>query len=239
MKPAIVLLALAAAWQALSLGAAGLASPLQSVQRLAALFYTQGFWADIAATGWAFLLAVVVSLLGGLALGAALGTRRLAAAVFQPILVNLYSLPKVTLYPVVLLLFGLGTPAKVAFGVMHGLVPLTLFTMGAIANIPPVLLRTAAVMRLTRRQMLAFIILPAILPEVLAGARLGASLSLLGVLIGEMFASTRGLGHRVMTAMAAGDMATVLAVAMLLAAFAIGLNLALSLAMRVRVPFTG
>ena len=227
MRPAVLLLLLAAAWQALSLGAAGLASPLQAVQRLAALLATAAFWADIAATGWAFLLAAALSLLGGLAFGAALGTSRLAAAVAQPILVNLYSLPKVTLYPVVLLLFGLGPPAKIAFGVMHGLVPLTLFTMAAIANTPPVLLRTAAIMRLTRLQTLAFVILPAILPELLAGARLGVSLSLLGVLIGEMFASTRGLGHRVMTAMEAGDMATVLAVAMLLAAVAVGLNLAL------------
>jgi NitT/TauT family transport system permease protein len=49
----------------------------------------------------------------------------------------------------------------------------------------------------------------------------------LGVLIGEMFASTRGLGHRVMTAMEVGDMATVLAVALLLAGFAVTLNAAL------------
>ena len=63
-------------------------------------------------------------------------------------LAGFYTIPKVTLYPVVLLMFGLGMSAKVAFGVMHGLVPVTLLTLGAVRNLPPTLLRTARVLRL-------------------------------------------------------------------------------------------
>ncbi len=236
LRSLLLLAVIVLAWEALYrvAGDAGLASPGQTVVRLAALLETGSFWNDIAATGWAFALALVLSLAGGVALGALLGTQRLVAAVSEPVLVNLYSLPKVTLYPVVLLLFGLGTSAKVAFGVMHGLIPLTLFTMNAIAQIRPAFLRTATVMRLSQRQTLATVILPAILPDVLTGARLSVSLSLLGVLIGEMFASSSGLGHLVVTAMDSGDMPTVLAIALLLGVFAVAVNAGLLAAARAR-----
>jgi NitT/TauT family transport system permease protein len=63
------------------------------------------------AFGQGFVIAVVVGLLIRVPLGAA----RFAGEVAEPILVALYSIPKVTLYPVILLIFGIGMPAKVAF----------------------------------------------------------------------------------------------------------------------------
>jgi NitT/TauT family transport system permease protein len=230
----VLLLLLVLGWQVLHIGAGhgAISSPAQAGSRLGHLLVTGPFWHDIEATGSAFALAVIISVVGGAALGAILGTRRLLAAVTEPILLNLYALPKVTLYPVVLLIFGLGISAKIGFGVMHGLIPLTLFTMNAIAQLRPSFLRTARAMRLSRMQTIVWVIFPAILPDLVTGARLSVSLSLLGVLIGEMFASTRGLGHRVMTAMEAGDMATVLAVVLLLAAFAVAVNTALMAATR-------
>jgi NitT/TauT family transport system permease protein len=107
---------------------------------------------------------------------------------------------------------------------MHGLIPVTIFTMKAIMQIKPVLWRTAHAMRLTARQSALTIALPAVLPEVIAGARLGFSLTLLGVLIGEMFASQRGLGFMIMSAMGLGDIATIMAIAVFLSAFAIAAN---------------
>ena len=68
-------------------------------------------------------------------IGLTLGASRLAGEVAEPILVALYSIPKVTLYPVILLVFGIGMPAKVAFGAIHGIVPISLFAMNAIRNI--------------------------------------------------------------------------------------------------------
>ena len=224
-----VVAALIVAWQILYgfVGDTGLTSPAGAAARLAGLMGTSEFWGHVGETGHAFLLAILISSLGGVALGILLGMQRTVGIVSEPILVNLYSLPKVTLYPVVLLIFGLGISARVAFGVMHGLIPLTLFTMNAIVNMKPVYLRTASVMRLTPWQTATRVVLPAIAPEIIAGARLGFSLCLLGVLIGEMFASRRGLGSVVTAAMGLGDMATVLAVAILLSGFAIGANAAL------------
>jgi NitT/TauT family transport system permease protein len=185
---------------------------------------TDQFWGNVAETGQAFAMALIISIVGGIGLGTLLGLNRTSGVVSEPILIALYSLPKVTLYPLVLLCFGLGISAKVAFGAMHGLIPVALFTMKAIMQLKPVYLRTAQALRLTPSQVATTIALPAVLPEVMAGARLGFSLSLLGVLIGEMFASKRGLGFMINSAMGLGDIATIMAVAVFLSIFAITAN---------------
>jgi NitT/TauT family transport system permease protein len=222
----LLIVGIVALWQVLFwlAGDIALTSPASTVAHLWKLLGTTRFWEHTAETARAFAFAVAISLAGGIALGVMLGLNRTSGVVSEPILIALYSLPKVTLYPLVLLCFGLGMSAKVAFGAMHGLIPVTIFTMKAIMQIKPVLWRTAHAMRLTSRQTALTIALPAVLPEVIAGARLGFSLTLLGVLIGEMFASQRGLGFMIMSAMGLGDIATIMAVALFLSVFAIGAN---------------
>jgi ABC-type nitrate/sulfonate/bicarbonate transport system permease component len=67
-------------------------------------------------------------------------------------LVALYSIPKITLYPLILLLFGLAISAKIAFGALHGIIPVIIFSMNAVRNLRPVLLRSARAIRLTPRR---------------------------------------------------------------------------------------
>jgi NitT/TauT family transport system permease protein len=222
----ILIVALLIAWQGLHAiaGETTLTSPAATFAKLAELMRTDQFWGNVAETGQAFAMALVISLIGGVGLGTLLGLNRTSGVVSEPILIALYSLPKVTLYPLVLLCFGLGISAKVAFGAMHGLIPIALFTMKAIMQLKPVYLRTAQALRLTPGQVATTIALPAVLPEVMAGARLGFSLSLLGVLIGEMFASKRGLGFMINSAMGLGDIATIMAVALFLSIFAVAAN---------------
>jgi NitT/TauT family transport system permease protein len=223
---ALVLLFCLLLWQTLHLlvGASSLASLFQTVVKLGSLLATAEFWQNVAETMRAFAAAFLISLVGGIALGILLGVRRLAGNVAEPILVNLYSIPKVVLYPLVLLCFGLGISAKIAFGVMHGLIPITLFSMNAIRQMKPVYRRTAQVLRLSSAQSAFTVILPAILPEVISGVRLGFSLTLLGVLIGEMFASQRGLGFMLISAINIGQIDTIMAVALLLTIVAVTCN---------------
>lgn len=142
-------------------------------------------------------------------------------------LVALYSLPKVTLYPLILLLFGLGISAKIAFGAIHGIIPVAIFTMNAIRNIKPVYVKTARTMGLSPLATVRTVLVPACLPEIVSGLRVGFSLTLLGVLIGEMFASKRGLGFVIMNAIGLNDVQTMLAVTLLLFVFAALVNSAL------------
>lgn len=201
---AALVLVLGLVWQAIGGWTAGLAlsPPLTTFAYLADLVRTAMFWDNVGATLLAFLAAFALSAVLGVALGLVLGLRRFAGEVAEPLLAGFYTIPKVTLYPVVLLVCGLGASAKIAFGVMHGLVPVTLFTLGAIRTLPPVYLRAARSMRLGAADTMRSVLVPACLPDVINGLRLGFSLSLLGVLIGEMFSSQRGLGFLLVSGLA-------------------------------------
>ena len=117
----LLFLALLVLWQVLSwiAGPEVITSPPSTARKLAAIISAPDFVGHAYETGRAFAAALVISLLGGLVIGLALGFRRLAGEVAEPLLVALYSIPKITLYPVILLLFGLGISAKIAFGAIH------------------------------------------------------------------------------------------------------------------------
>ena len=100
-----------------------------ALRKLAAIMTDEDFPRHAWETGRAFGTALVIALVGGLVIGLMLGAHRLSGDVAEPILVALYSIPKITLYPVILLLFGLGISAKIAFGVIHGIIP--------VAVVPP------------------------------------------------------------------------------------------------------
>ena len=163
-----------------------LASPWATIARAAALLATPAFWDHASATATAFAVAALISIGGGVALGLWLGLRRFAGDVADPILGTLYSIPKITLYPIILLIFGLGVSAKIAFGVIHGVFPIAIFTMNAVRNVAPVYHRTARVMRLTPLGAAVSIMAPAALPEILAGIRVGVALmfALFGMALG-------------------------------------------------------
>ena len=124
----------------------------------------------------------------------------------------------------ILLLFGLGMPAKVAFGALHGIIPVVLFTMSAVRNVNRTYLRAGRSMRLSPAQMACHILIPATLPEIFSGLRIGFSLTLLGTMLGELFASQRGLGFLLMTAIDLNDVQTILAIAVLISLFAVVTN---------------
>jgi NitT/TauT family transport system permease protein len=201
-------------------GAEALSPPGLTLRRAAAYLASEQFWLHAAATGLAFAYGSIIALCGGLALGFALGAHRTAGQVGAPILSSLYSIPKITLYPVILLVFGLGISAKVAFGALHGIFPVALFTIGALRNMSPVLIKTARVLRLDPLATARTVLLPAALPEIVTGLRIGFSATLLGTLIGELFASDRGLGFMLIRAMEAHKVLDIMALTLLLFVFA-------------------
>jgi NitT/TauT family transport system permease protein len=182
------------------------------------------FMPHIAETLVAFAQGFAIAVAVGLLIGVPLGAARFAGEVGEPVLVALYSIPKVTLYPVILLIFGIGMPAKVAFGAIHGIVPISIFALNAVRNINPTHLRTARTLRLSPMSLFAKVLLPAALPEIVTGIRVGFSLALIGTLLGEMFGSQRGLGHLLMQAMSLHNIERILALTLLLVAFAAGVN---------------
>lgn len=213
-------------WWALNLayGDSAIASPVAAIERLIKLLNQGGLGAHAAETFFAYVYALILAVLGGIGIGLCLGLNRLSGEVAEPILVSIYSLPKVTLYPVVLLIFGLGMSAKVAFGFLHGVLPIALFTIGAIRQIPKIYWKASRTMHVGHRSYIRRVVIPATIPEVFSGLRIGASLTLLGVLIGEMFGSQRGLGHLLMKGIELNDTSLMAAIALVLLAVAIGLG---------------
>jgi NitT/TauT family transport system permease protein len=219
---ALVIVALVL-WQGLYeiVGDVALTPPIATFAHAGALLRSGLFLHHVAATADAFAVSLAFGSLAGVAAGLALGFHRFSGEVAEPILTALYTLPKVTLYPLVLLVFGLGISAKIAFGIMHGIIPVILFTMGAVRNIEPVHLKTARVLRLSAWQTATTVLMPAVIPEIFTGLRVGFSLTLLGVIIGEMFASQRGLGFLVINGINTHDVPTMMAVILLIVIFAI------------------
>jgi len=197
-------------------GEQGLASPWVTVSRAAELIGSAAFWQHAGATGLAFAYALAVALLGGLAIGLTLGYFRLAGDVFEPIVGAIYSIPKITLYPIILLIFGLTLSAKVAFGALHGIFPMIIFTISGVSAVKPVFRKTARTLRLSPLAAIRTVVMPAALPEIFTGFRIGFSLTLLGTLIGELFASDRGLGFMLIRGIEHSDAATILALTLLL-----------------------
>ena len=169
-------------------------------------------------------MASVLSIAGGTLVGLWLGLRQFAGDVADPILGALYSLPKITLYPIILLIFGLGISAKVAFGAIHGFFPIAIFTMNAARNVSPVYFRTARIMRLSPVATVATVLAPAALPEIFAAIRIGLALTLLGTLIGELFASTSGLGFALIRATDIHPVPDITAITFLIFVFAASVN---------------
>ena len=213
-------------WEMLYLvvGDVALRSPAATAHNLANMLSDARFLPHVQETALAFAQGFAIAVALGLLIGVPLGAARFAGEVAEPILVALYSIPKVTLYPVILLIFGIGMPAKVAFGALHGIVPISIFAMNAIRNINPTHLRTARAMRLSTFDVIRTILIPAALPEIVTGIRVGFSLALIGTLLGEMFGSQRGLGHLLMQAMSLHNIERILALTLLLVVFAAAIN---------------
>ncbi len=201
--------------------------PLETIRHAFQLFGESFFWPHIQATAEAFAAGLAIASVGGLVLGLVLGFHRLSGEVFEPILTALYSIPKVTLYPVILLIFGIGISAKIAFGTIHGIVPVVIFTMDAVRNTKPVYVKVGRLHCLSAATMARTILIPAALPEIFTGLRVGFSLTLIGTLIGEMFGALQGLGFLLMRAIGLYDVRMIMAITLLVVGFAAGVNTAL------------
>ena len=114
---AILIVGLLLVWEMayFVVGEVALRSPGQTIQFLYKLMQTDLFWLHLADRLKAFGVALAIAVALGLLIGFALGLHRLSGDAMEPMLVALYSIPKITLYPIILLAFGIGISAKIAF----------------------------------------------------------------------------------------------------------------------------
>jgi ABC-type nitrate/sulfonate/bicarbonate transport system permease component len=142
-------------------------------------------------TAIAYALSVVLGVGGGILLGSIRGVRD----VVNPFVIALYGMPKILVLPWIVLLLGFGTTPAIFYGTLHGVFPILVLVTGAVRDVDPMLVTVARSYGARRRHLYLKVILPAIVPSVLASLRLGIVFCLLGVLIVEMFAGVRGMGY--------------------------------------------
>jgi NitT/TauT family transport system permease protein len=222
----ILLVGIFILWELIYLvvGDVAMRSPFQTVSFLAKLMRTDDFWEHLENSLGAFAMALTIAVVLGLLIGFSLGLHRLSGDAMEPMLVALYSIPKITLYPIILLAFGLGISAKVAFGAIHGIIPIALFTLSAVRTTRPILIKTGRVFKLSSTEMARSILFPAAVPEIFSGLRVGFSLTLIGTILGEMFAAQHGLGYLLMNAISLYNIDLIMAVTFLLVVFAAAVN---------------
>ncbi len=130
----------------------------------------------------------------GVAAGLWLGARRFPHAVAMPYVVAAYGVPKVLVLPWIALICGLGATTAVLTATLFAVFPIVLMVAAGTRDVDPTLVTAAVSMGATRGQVSRKVLLPAVLPSVVAGMRVGIVFAMLGVLLAEMFAGTRGMG---------------------------------------------
>lgn len=161
-------------------------------------------WEDAGIYGHALLvtlyevaLAMLIACGGGILAGAAVGGFARLRGLMLPVLSSLYAVPIVILYPVFTAWFGVGSESKIAFAGIYALFPVMLSTAAGIQTIDPQFLVAARSMGATLPQQIARVIIPASLPTVFAGLRLGGALAIIGVVVAEMLTAAAGIGYLV------------------------------------------
>jgi NitT/TauT family transport system permease protein/taurine transport system permease protein len=155
------------------------------------------YFAALLVTLYEVALSMLIACGLGILAGAVVGGVAVLRNLLLPIFSSLYAVPIVILYPVFTAWFGIGSQSKIAFAGIYGFFPVMLSTAAGIRTIDPQFLLAARSMGATLPQLVTRVIIPASLPTVFAGLRLGGALTIIGVVVAEMLTSSAGIGYLV------------------------------------------
>ncbi len=172
---------------------------------------------------FAFALAAAV----GVGLGLVIGLSPFAYRTFRPIVLLLFSVPKMVMLPLFILFFGIGLTSKAVFAFSLGVFPVLLNVIAGTRMVDRTLVTAAYCMGAGRLAIFAKIVLPASLPSVITGLRVGMAQTVLGVLLAELYAANTGLGFYVSLYSQSFKPAQLFALFFLVAALSIVVNEAL------------
>jgi NitT/TauT family transport system permease protein len=201
--------------------------PLKVGARIWAWFVTnadiyQHLWVTLLETVLAFGIGTVL----GLAWGLWLALSPLAAAIADPYIKALNSMPRVILAPIFAVWFGLGIASKVALGVTLVFFIVFFNVYQGVKEVSPVVLANARMLGASQRQLLRHVYLPSATSWVFSSLHTSVGLAFVGAVVGEYLGSSRGVGYLILQAEGAFDINTVMAGILVLTAFALALDTA-------------
>lgn len=173
------------------------AEPSRSAQALWTMTRDGVLWNDLRASGWRLVRALVIGAGAGAVVGVVLGWSNRLHAVINPLLAVVHPLPKISLYPLFLLVLGLGDAPKVAVIAVSAFFPMVINTVLGVREVNPELLAVARSYRASRSLVLRRVVFPASVPAVLAGARLSFNTAVIVTIAVELVTGGDGIGNRV------------------------------------------
>ncbi len=155
------------------------------------------------------LLGLLAGSLGATVLGYGLGKSRLLESLLSPYLVASQAVPTVAIAPLLIIWFGPGTLSKVLVCALTVFFPVLVNTVVGVRAVPDNLRDLMRAMQATPLQTLRYLEVPAALPVFLGGLRIGATLSVIGAVVGEFVGANSGLGFLINVARGQFDTAMV------------------------------
>ena len=172
-----------------------ISSPTRIIVKLQEMFSTGEIWDHLYASGVIFGLGGLAAILFGIPLGLAVGWYKRLRYAVEPFLSAYNATPQVVFIPLIIMWMGTGLATKVLIIAMVTFIPLTMSTLAAVKTTDPRLLKVAKSFGSSDWRRFCHIILPTSLPYVLSGLRLGVGRAMVGVVVGEIYASAAGIGY--------------------------------------------
>ena len=191
-------------------------SPMNVEKGIAELFQKQVLWADIedslrrVAIG--FGLAVVI----GIPLGLSLGWYPSVNQVVNPVIQLVRPISPIAWIPVAIIFFGVGDQAAIFLVFLGSFFPILVACVSGVSSVPPIFRSAGRNFGLSTPQLLARVIFPAALPQILIGGRSALGIAWLVVVAGEMIAVDSGLGYLVIDSRNSGKRYDLVVAAMLM-----------------------
>ena len=164
------------------------------------LFASGEIWNDLRVSGlefgWGYLLSVVV----GVPFGIGCGWYRRMAYVFDPFINAMNATPRVALLPLVIIWLGIGILSKVGIIFLGAVFPILINARDGVKTTPHTLLTAARSFGASEWQIFRSVVIPSTVPFIITGLRLGVGRALIGVMVGELYAATAGIGFMITVA---------------------------------------
>lgn len=205
-----------------------LVPPTSVVQRGATMVAGGTLWNHVQISLSEYIVGMAIATAIGVVGGAVIGSSLRLRQALEPVLAAIYATPSVALAPLFIIWLGLGPASKIAVIAFVAFFPIVIATIAGVAAVDRSYLEVARVYGTPTLMRFTQVLLPAAIPSVISGLRLGAGRGLLGVVLGEFFGSTAGLGYLILVATQSFDVATLLLAVCILATLAIAINAALA-----------
>jgi len=174
-----------------------ISSPTQVARAGYALVRDRDFWNDARVSGIEFALGYGAAVAIAVPLGLAIGLMRRLRYLLSPFVDPLNAVPRVTLLPLIVIWFGIGIWSKVVVVFLGAVIPILINTQSGVSTSEARFLRLARSFSASRWKIFSSVVLPGTAPFIFTGLKYGAGRALLGVVVGELYAATAGLGHMI------------------------------------------